>query len=117
VYLAACRLPLDAAVDCYGAFVAGTPSAGMPVKPVVGLTATLSCPMLGLFGADDTRPSPAETAETEKALTAHQKVYEFHSYAGAGHAFFAPDRVSYRPEAAVDGWQRIWAWFGRYLNA
>jgi len=25
------------------------------------------------------------------------------------------DRTSYRPEAAVDAWQRIWAWFGRYL--
>jgi carboxymethylenebutenolidase len=118
-YLAACRLPLDAAVDCYGAFVVGTPPAGMPlqVTPIIGLTPSLSCPLLGLFGAEDTHPSPAETAQIEEALTAHQKVYEFHTYPGAGHAFFATDRVSYRPEAAVDGWQRIWAWFGRYLNA
>jgi dienelactone hydrolase len=21
----------------------------------------------------------------------------------------------YRPEAATDGWQRIWTWFDRYL--
>jgi hypothetical protein len=25
------------------------------------------------------------------------------------------DRPSYRPEAAVDAWKHIWAWFGRYL--
>jgi len=25
------------------------------------------------------------------------------------------DRPSYRPEAAVDAWQRIWDFFGRYL--
>src|ERR1035438_5240038 len=28
-FLAACSLPLDAAVDCYGAFVVGTPPEGM----------------------------------------------------------------------------------------
>src|SRR6202046_214398 len=48
-FLAACSLPLEAAVDCYGAFVGGTPPAGM------------------------------------------------------------------RREAANDGWQKIWNFFGRYL--
>ncbi|MGP8182266.1 MAG: dienelactone hydrolase family protein, partial [Acidimicrobiales bacterium] len=54
-FLAACSLPLDAAVDCYGAFVVGTPPEGMPLKvgPIVHLTKDLSCPLLGLFGADD----------------------------------------------------------------
>jgi len=33
----------------------------------------------------------------------------------AGHAFLQVDRPSYRPEAAVDAWQRIWDFFGRYL--
>ena len=116
-YLAACRLPLDAAIDCYGAFVAGTPPAGSSLQPIIGLTSSLSCPLLGLFGAEDMHPSPAETARIEEALNAHHKHYEFHTYPGAGHAFFATDRVSYRPEAAGDGWQRIWAWFGQYLNA
>src|ERR1035437_9564196 len=30
--LAACNLDLDAAVDCYGAFVVGTPPAGFPLQ-------------------------------------------------------------------------------------
>ena len=47
------------------------------------------------------------------ALKGHGKTYEFHSYDGAGHAFMQVDRASYRPEAAVDAWQRIWAFFGR----
>src|SRR5271163_4622545 len=36
-FLAACSLELDAAVDCYGAFVVGTPPEGMPLKvgPIV----------------------------------------------------------------------------------
>jgi len=116
-FLAACSLPLDAAVDCYGAFVVGNPPEGMPleVTPIVHLTEHLSCPLLGLFGADDQFPSPDQVAELEQALKEHGKTYEFHSYEGAGHAFFSVDRPSYRPEAANDGWQRIWDFFGRHL--
>ena len=116
-FLAACSLQLDAAVDCYGAFVVGTPPEAMPLKigPIVHMTDDLSCPLLGLFGAEDQHPSPAEVAELEEALKRAGKTYEFHSYEGAGHAFFATERPSYRPEAANDGWQRIWSFFGRYL--
>jgi len=116
-FLAACSLPLDAAVDCYGAFVVGTPPEGMPLKvgPIVHMTKDLSCPLLGLFGSDDQHPSPGQVAELEEALKQAGKTYEFHSYEGAGHAFFSTDRPSYRPEAANDGWQRIWGFFGRYL--
>ena len=116
-FLAACSLPLDAAVDCYGAFVAGTPPEGMPLKvgPIIHLAKDLSCPLLGLFGAEDQHPSPEQTAELEKELMTQGKTYEFHTYEDAGHAFFAVDRPAYRPEAANDGWQRIWEWFGRYL--
>jgi carboxymethylenebutenolidase len=116
-FLAACSLPLDAAVDCYGAFVVGNPPEGMPLKvgPILHLAKDLSCPLLGLFGADDQYPSPEQVAELEKELSRLGKTYEFHSYEGAGHAFFAVDRPAYRPEAANDGWQKIWTWFGRYL--
>jgi carboxymethylenebutenolidase len=118
-FLAACRLPLDAAVDCYGAFIVAPPPEGMPLKvsPIVGLAQDLSCPLLGLFGAEDQYPSPAEVAELEKALADAGKTYSFHSYEGAGHAFFATNRTSYRPEAANDGWEKIFEFFGRYLSA
>ena len=117
-FLAAVSLPLDAAVDCYGAFVVGDPPAGMPLKvgPIVDKTPDLSCPLLGLFGADDKYPSPSEVAELEAALKAAGKTYEFHTYEGAGHAFFSVNRPAYRPEAAVDGWQKIFTFFGKYLS-
>ena len=117
-FLAAVSLPLDAAVDCYGAFVVGTPPEGMPLKvgPIVDKTPDLSCPLLGLFGADDQHPSPDQVAELEAALKAAGKTYEFHSYEGAGHAFFSVNRPAYRPEAATDGWQKIFAFFGKYLS-
>jgi carboxymethylenebutenolidase len=116
--LAACSLPLDAAVDCYGAFVVAAPPAGAPiaVRPLLPIADRLSCPLLGLFGADDQRPTPAETAELERVLARHGKTFQFHTYPNAGHAFFAVDRPTYRPEAAVDGWRRVFEWFGRYLS-
>jgi carboxymethylenebutenolidase len=116
-FLAACSLPLDAAVDCYGAFVTGAPPEGMPLKvgPIKHLTKDLSCPLLGLFGADDTHPSPAETADLAAALDKLGKTYDFHTYEGAGHAFFNVNRAAYRAEAAMDGWERILAFYGRYL--
>ena len=89
----------------------------MPLKagPIVHLAKDLSCPLLGLFGADDSYPSPDQVAELDKVLTEAGKAHEFHSYEGAGHAFFNVDRPSYRPEAAADGWQKIWDFYGRYL--
>ena len=118
-FLAACSLPLQAAVDCYGAFVVGTPPASSPLKvgPIADKAPDLSCPLLGLFGADDQHPSPAEVQELDSILTAAGKAHEFHSYDGAGHAFFSTDRPSFRPEAAKDGWQRIWAFLAANLSA
>jgi carboxymethylenebutenolidase len=118
-FLAAVSLPLDAAVDCYGAFVVGNPPEGMPLKvgPIVDKTPNLSCPLLGLFGAEDSHPSPEQVGELEQALKAAGKTYEFHSYENAGHAFFSVNRPSYRVEAANDGWQRIWDFYGQYLSA
>ncbi len=117
-FLAACSLPLEAAVDCYGAFVVGTPPEGMPLKitPLTDRVGDLGCPLLGLFGAEDQHPSPVEVAELDGLLRAAGKQFEFHTYQGAGHGFFASDRPSYRPEAATQGWERIWDFFGRHLG-
>jgi len=111
-FLAACSLPLDAAVDCYGGAVVHVPE-GAPasMKPLVGLSKNLSCPLLGLFGADDKFPTPAETAELSRTLDELSKPHEFRTFTGAGHAFFSVDRPSYRVEAAVEGWDTIWAFF------
>ncbi len=114
--LAACNLDLDAAVDCYGAFVTGTPPDGFPIRSnIVDQLPDLRCPVLGLFGNEDSHPSPAEVDEFEKILTELGKSYEFHRYDDAGHAFFSVDRPSYRVEAANDGWERIDAFFASNL--
>ncbi len=58
---------------------------------------------------------PAETAELSRTLDEFGKPHEFHTFTGAGHAFFSVDRAAYRVEAAVEGWEKIWDFFGRHL--
>ena len=117
--LAACNLDLDAAVDCYGAYVTGTPPEGyvLHVTNLVDQLPDLRCPLLGLFGNEDKTPSPAHVDELEQLLREHGKTYEFHRYDGAGHAFFSTNRPAYRVEAALDGWERIEAFYGALLGA
>jgi carboxymethylenebutenolidase len=116
--LAACNVDLDAAVDCYGAFVTGTPPENFPLKitNLVEQLPRLRAPLLGLFGKEDSYPSPEQVAELDEILTANDKPHEFHSYEDAGHAFFAVDRPAYRAAAANDGWERIAAFYTTHLG-
>ena len=114
--LSACHLDLQAAVDCYGAFVTGTPPADFPMTGnLVDQLPNLKAPLLGLFGNEDAYPSPEQVDELEEILKGQGSPYEFHRYDDAGHAFFAVDRPSYRVAAANDGWERIAAFFGTHL--
>jgi carboxymethylenebutenolidase len=116
--LAACNLELDAAVDCYGAFVVGTPPEGFPLKVtnLVDQLPNLRCPLLGLFGNEDSYPSPEQVDELDEILTRLDKPHEFHRYDDAGHAFFSVDRPSYRVAAALDGWERITTFYKTNLG-
>lgn len=118
-FLSACSMRFDAAVDCYGSFVIReTPdSRRKATKPILHLAPNLSCPLLGLFGADDENPDPEEVVALDAELNRLGKPHIFHTYDYAGHAFFAVDRPSYRPEAAVDGWRRIEDFFALHLRS
>ena len=82
---------------------------GFPLKVtnLVGQLPNLRCPLLGLFGNEDSYPSPEQVDELDEILTRENKPHEFHRYDDAGHAFFSVDRPAYRVEAANDGWERI----------
>ena len=91
---------LDAAVDCWGGFIdRATPDErSTPERPTppLELAEQLRCPLLAAVGAEDQNPSP-EIGEQlrERAARSGQEV-EVDVYEGAGHAFFADYRPSYR---------------------
>lgn len=118
-YLAACHgKNVDAVIDCWGGRVVMAPDElndKYPVAPI-DLTSDLPCPILGLFGEDDTAPSPQQVAQHEAELRKHGKTFEFHMYSGAGHGFFyyfVPS--AYRAEQSNDGWGKIWDFLARTL--
>jgi carboxymethylenebutenolidase len=118
-YITACRLDVDAAVDCYGGgVVIDSPDQITPQRPVapIDMTPDMKCPLLGLFGGLDRNPSPEHVKAMEAELQKHGKDYEFHSYPDAGHGFFSVDYPNFHRDSARDGWKRIWDFYGRHLS-
>ncbi len=118
-FLTACRTKsFDAVLDLWGGRIVMGPQELTPNQPVAPLdyTADLPCPILGLFGEEDQSPTPAQVAQLEAELKRHGKSYEFHMYPKAGHGFFYYDRPAYRPEQAVDGWKKVFAFLDRTLG-
>ena len=105
----------DAAVDLWGGRVVMEPTEKQPQAPI-DMTADLSAPLLGIFGNDDQAPTPEQVDQHEEALKKAGKTYEFHRYDGAGHAFWYHDRGAFRPQQAMDSWEKVFAWFGKYLG-
>ena len=110
---------LNAAVDCWGGFIdKATPQErSTPERPTppLELADRLSCPLLGAVGAEDSNPSPA-LAETlgERAAASGQEA-KVDVYEGAGHAFFADYRPTYRPGPAAELWAEVVPFLKRHL--
>jgi carboxymethylenebutenolidase len=120
-FLVACLAKgVDAAVDCWGGnVVVDDPSLLTPRRPVAPIEYAdkLGCPLLGLFGNDDTNPNREHVDRLEATLKKLGKNYEFHRYDGAGHAFMSWYRPHYRVEQAVDAWKKVLHFYGRHLKA
>ena len=117
-FLVACRVKgFNAAVDCWGGNIVpqGPLTDKTPVAPI-DYTKDLACPLLGLFGNDDQNPTPEKVNQLESELKKLGKEYEFHRYDGAGHAFWSYDRPAYRPQQAMDAWDKAFAFFARTLK-
>jgi carboxymethylenebutenolidase len=111
---------LSAAVDCWGGFIDRarpdeSSTAERPTPPLE-LASRLSCPLLGAVGAEDQNPSPQLAEQLrERAQTSGQEV-KVDVYEGAGHAFFADYRPTYRPDPAARLWQEIVPFLSRHLQ-
>ena len=115
--LAASRVPaFNAAVDLWGGVVT-PPDRLTPKQPVavIDLTPQLQAPLLGIFGNEDTGPSPAQVDQHEAMLKEHGKTYQFHRYDGAGHGFMYHHDMRYRQQQAMDAWGKVVDWFNQYL--
>jgi carboxymethylenebutenolidase len=107
----------NAVADLWGGGVIQTKDELSPARPVapIDYTADLNAPLLGIFGNDDKYPTPELVDQHEAELKRLGKDYEFHRYDGASHGFFYYHTPMYRPEAAMDGWEKVLAFFADRL--
>ncbi len=100
---------LKAAVAWYGP-ITGATSDIQPATPAM-LADRINCPLLGLYGGQDTGIKVADVqAAADKARAAGKSV-EIVIYPDAPHGFHADYRPSYRAADAADGWQRLLSFF------
>jgi carboxymethylenebutenolidase len=112
---------LDAAVDCWGGFIdKATPEERTtPQRPTppLELAERLHCPLLVAIGAEDQNPSPELGAQLRERAAKSGHEVKVDVYEGAGHAFFADYRPTYRPEPAAKLWLQIVPFFARHLQS
>ena len=98
---------LDAAVIYYG---------GQIGEATAEELSTLSMPILGIFGAEDSS-IPLETVEEfESSLQQRDAETEIIVYEDAGHAFANPSGQNYVPEAAEAAWKQTTEFLNKYLG-
>jgi carboxymethylenebutenolidase len=118
-YLIAAKTDVfDAVLNCWGGRTVMKPeelTERQPESPAA-LTANINIPVLGIFGNDDQNPNPEMVNQVEEELKKNGKDYEFHRYDGAGHGFWYYDRPAYRPEQAIDAWNKAFAFFEKNLS-
>jgi len=90
--------------------LAGQTNALMPRNPI-DVAASLTTPVLGLYGGADQGIPLQSVEEMRAALARGTSASEIVVYPDAPHGFNADYRPSYRKEAANDGWKRMLAWF------
>ena len=113
-------------MDCWGGFIdkATLEERSTPERPTppLELVEQLRCPLLAAIGAEDQNPSP-ELGERLRERAGNSPIgrsgreIKVDVYEGAGHAFFADYRPSYRPEPAALLWERVVPFLGEHLRA
>lgn len=76
--------------------------------------ATITWPVLGVFGDRDGGIPVDSVKAFEAALDSNGTPNEIHIYAGVGHAFANPSGDSFAPKEADDAWQKTIAFLKKY---
>ncbi len=112
---------LDAAVDCWGGFIdkADFEQRTTPQRPTppLEMAERLHCPLYAAVGAEDQNPSPELGKQLRERAAASGQEVTVEVYEGAGHAFFADYRPTYRPEPAHRLWREVVPFLARHLRS
>jgi carboxymethylenebutenolidase len=113
--LAACELPLAAAISFYGGGLV-QPRPGIGFTPLIDRLDSIRCPMLLVYGAKDEGIPPEHIEAMRLRLASLGKVHEVEVYPDGGHGFFCEDRTAYHQASAEAAWKRATSWLAAKLG-
>lgn len=107
--LAACELPIAAAVCFYGGGMVH-PRPGIGFGPLLDRMVTVRCPLLLVYGGKDAGIPAADIGAVQARLTSLGKRHEVEVYPEGGHGFFCDERKDYNAASAEEAWTRTSTW-------
>jgi carboxymethylenebutenolidase len=113
--LAACELPLAAAISFYGGGLV-QPRPGIGLTPLVDRLESIRCPILLVYGGKDAHIPPEDINAMQSRLASLGRVHEVKIYPGGGHGFFCEDRSAYDRASAESAWMNATAWLAAKLG-
>jgi carboxymethylenebutenolidase len=113
--LAACHLPLAAAISFYGGGMVN-PRPGFGFTPLLDQFESIHCPVLLVYGAKDASIPPEDIHVVQAKLATLGKTHEVEIYPDGGHGFFCEDRSAYHRETAEAAWVRATTWLHAKLG-
>jgi carboxymethylenebutenolidase len=113
--LAACELPIAAAISFYGGGLVH-PRPGIGFTPLIDRLGSIRCPVLLVYGAKDAGIPPEDVSAVQSRLASLNKDHEVEVYPEGGHGFFCEDRSVYDRASAEASWQRSTVWLASKLG-
>jgi len=113
-FLVAAHRRIGATIGFYGGGIASSSRQEFPA--LIGESATLRTPWLGLFGDEDRGIPVGDVERLREELRSAPVPTEIVRYAGAAHGFHCDARDAYALEAAADAWDRTLGWLDTHLG-
>jgi carboxymethylenebutenolidase len=105
---------INAAVVFYGQSIASLMPSGeaAPIEDAKQIRA----PLLLVFGGQDAMIGPGDVSTITSTLKSANKRFDVQMYPNVGHSFFRTTGNSSSTREAADAWDRVQAFFGKYLK-
>jgi carboxymethylenebutenolidase len=113
--LAACELPVAAAISFYGGGLV-QPRPGFGLTPLIDRLGSIRCPVLLVYGGKDAHIPPDDINAMQSRLASLGKSHEIKIYPDGGHGFFCEDRAAYHRASAEASWVDATAWLAAKLG-